>query len=204
MPLDHIVYAVPDLTAAVDDLEHRLGVRASHGGQHLGRGTHNALLSLGDGRYLEIIAPDPLQPDRTPPRPFGVDVSGQPHVAGWAWRVDDIDVAIAHAREHDYDPGDPVAMHRLTTDGVQLNWRLTLNATGGGPVPFLIDWADTPHPSRSAPTGLSLLSLRIEHPEPETVARALGALGAEAEVVAAPQPALVATFDGPTGEGELR
>jgi catechol 2,3-dioxygenase-like lactoylglutathione lyase family enzyme len=204
MPLDHIVYAVPDLTAAVDDLERLLGVRAAAGGQHPGRGTHNALLSFGDGRYLEIIAPDPSQPDRNPPRPFGVDESGQPHLAGWAWRVDDIVLAIAHARRLGYDPGDPVAMARLTTEGVQLNWRLTLNATGGGPVPFLIDWGDTPHPSRSAPSGLSLLSLRIEHPDPGVIATALNALGADAEVVAAPQPALIATFDGPTGQGELR
>jgi hypothetical protein len=174
------------------------------GGQHPGRGTHNALLSFGDGRYLEIIAPDPGQEERDQPRPFGVDPSGQPPLAGWAWRVDDIDAAIAHARSQGYDPGEPVAMSRLTTDGVQLNWRLTLNATGGGPVPFLIDWADTPHPSRSAPSGLSLLSLRIEHPEPTLIAKALSALGAGAEVAAAPQPALIATFDGPTGQGELR
>jgi hypothetical protein len=204
MPLDHIVYAVPDLTDAVADLERRVGVRAAHGGQHPGHGTHNALLSLGEGHYLEIIAPDPGQPDATSPRPFGVDASAAPRVAGWAWRVDDIDAAVAHARRHDYDPGDPIAMHRLTTDGVQLNWRLTLNATGGGAVPFLIDWGATPHPSASAPVGLRLRSLRIEHPDPGVITDALTALGADAEVVAAPEMTIVASFDGPSGPGELR
>jgi catechol 2,3-dioxygenase-like lactoylglutathione lyase family enzyme len=204
MPVDHLVYAVPVLDDAVGDLERRLGVRAANGGQHTGRGTHNALLSLEDGRYLEIIAPDPLQAESSQPRPFGVDSASRPRMAGWAWRVDDIDAVIARARQHGYDPGDAVGMQRLTTDGVQLQWRLTLNATGGGPVPFLIDWGDTPHPSRSAPSGLTLLSLRFEHPEPATIATALTALGADAELVAAARPAMIATLDGPTGQSELR
>ena len=44
MLIDHLVYAVPDLAAAVAEAEERFGVRPQAGGQHIGLGTRNALL----------------------------------------------------------------------------------------------------------------------------------------------------------------
>ncbi len=45
--VDHLVYAVPDLDRGIAYIEQLLGIRATLGGRHVGRGTHNALLALG-------------------------------------------------------------------------------------------------------------------------------------------------------------
>lgn len=57
--VDHIVLGISDLQAGIDTLEELTGVRPVFGGEHPDLGTHNALMSLGTGLYLEILAPRP-------------------------------------------------------------------------------------------------------------------------------------------------
>ncbi|MDQ2809182.1 MAG: VOC family protein [Chloroflexota bacterium] len=62
--IDHIVILVPDLTQAEQDYT-ALGFTVTPGGEHAGGLTHNALIALADGSYLELIAfrdTDPLPP----------------------------------------------------------------------------------------------------------------------------------------------
>jgi Glyoxalase-like domain len=127
MLIDHLVYAAPDLPAAVAEVEARFGVRARAGGAHTGSGTRNALLALGPRTYLEIIAPDPGQPAPPAPRPFGVDGLRRGGLAGWALACDDIDAAVARARSRGYDPGEVaggqhrtrlVMQHRLAAGNI--------------------------------------------------------------------------------------
>ena len=55
--LDHVIIGCNDLDAGIRFVQERTGVRAVPGGVHPDRGTSNALLSLGDRQYLEIMAP---------------------------------------------------------------------------------------------------------------------------------------------------
>lgn len=204
MLIDHLVYAVPDLAAAVAEVEERFGVQAQAGGQHIGLGTHNALVALGTQTYLEIIAPDPGQPDPAMPRPLGVDDVRRGGLVGWALACDDIDAAAARARSHGYDPGEVTDGQRIGSTGTVLRWRLTHNAMAGGLIPFLISWGDTEHPARSAPHGLTLEAFHLEHPDPASLALPLTALGADVEIRPAGTVALIARLSGPNGSMVLR
>ena len=178
--IDHLVLAVPDLAAGVDDLESRLGVRPALGGAHPGRGTHNALVGIGDS-YLEIIGPDPDQDEPAAGRPFGVTNDMTPRLVTFAVRPGEgetIESLVEAARSVGHDPGEIVEMSRTTPDGTTLSWRLTApSVTAGGSIPFLIDWGDTTHPVATAPSGGRLVDLTGStgrHELANAVNRALG------------------------------
>ncbi len=59
--LDHIVIAHPNLDIAMQEFANLTGCSPTYGGPHVGGGTHNALVSLGESVYLELISPDPKQ-----------------------------------------------------------------------------------------------------------------------------------------------
>lgn len=225
--IDHLVYAVPELAAGVRQLAERLGVTAAAGGSHEGRGSHNALLSLGAGTYLEIIAPDPDQPPPPRPRPFGLDALSEPRLVTFAvhevrpsallpasgrsaplppaaagqhlhqWRV--------RAAARGYEPGPVAAMSRRRPDGTLLSWRLCQHPAPpfGGVVPFLIDWGNAESPAATAPIGCRLLALEVSTPDAAAVGAALRALGVAVCVRNGARPALRATLVTPRGTVEL-
>lgn len=179
--LDHLVLATPDLAATVADFTRRTGVAPAPGGVHVGLGTRNHLVSLGGSGYLEIIGPDPEQPDPDGPRPFGVDALPGPRTVSWAIRTPDLDATIAAARARGHDPGPARAMSRRTPDGTLLSWRLT-DGTDTEPcslVPFLIDWGTSPHPTASGLPETPLLALSATTPDPEGLRPRLAALDIE-------------------------
>ena len=136
--------------------------------------------------------------------PYGVDGVVRSGLVGWAVACEDIDLTVEQARSAGFDPGDVIDGHRRTADGTTLAWRITSNAQAAGVIPFLISWGDTPHPAASAPPGLRLESLYLEHPDPDSITAALRVLGTTVPVIRADRAALVAHIIGPTGGGRLR
>ena len=203
--IDHLVYAVPDLEAAAVELTERLGVAPGPGGQHPGWGTRNVLLSLGPRSYLEIVGPSADPPEAGRRRLFGVDELSVPRMLTWCEAPADLDATVQAARAAGYDPGEVRAMERRCADGSRLSWRVTPLETlpHGGLVPFLIDWADAPHPGGRAPTGCSLRGLVVEHPDPDSLRGPWAALGLEHELRRGDRPGLRARLDTPRGELEL-
>jgi hypothetical protein len=204
--IDHLVYATPDLNHAIDEVERLTGVRATPGGQHLGLGTRNALISLGPRTYLEIIGPDPEQPAPREPRPFGIDENKQSRIVTWAANSENLEQLRRDAERSGILLGVVGSGSRKRPDGVLLAWRYTNPRTiiEDGIVPFFIDWGSSPHPSETAAKGLRLVELRAEHPDANRAEQTLKQLGLDLRVKNAAKPGLVAVIDGPKGRVELR
>lgn len=203
--IDHLVFVAPDLEEGVAFLEATLGVRAAAGGKHPGVGTHNALLSLGDGVYLEILAPDPDQGEAVGPLSSAMQFS-PPRIATWAEKAPDIEDRVTRARTAGHNIGAVSAASRRLPDGSLLEWSFTFPppAAADGVAPFLIRWGPGSHPSQTTPQGCELLTLRGEHPEPDRVRALLSAMQAELPLTEGPTPALIATIRCPKGVVELR
>lgn len=176
--LDHIVIASPNLQALASEFYELTGVKPVPGGRHEGKGTANQLVGLGEGRYIELVGPDPKQGEPDNPRPLRVDDVTETRVVGWSIRPDDMNTRVIEARKAGYDPGSPEPMSRKTPSGEMLDWVITPLIGGlGGTVPFLIDWKESKHPSEGLP-GVTLLSLTLIHPQPDELRLALKAIKA--------------------------
>jgi len=202
---DHAVYAGADLDALVLEIEARTGVRPVPGGEHESLRTHNALLGLGAGRYLELLAPIP---GAGTPSAFGRLLSDlpDPRLFMWAVRVPDLDGFVRAGTRAGLAMGAISPMSRQPPTGPTRRWRLTTGGAGvyGGVVPFGIEWAPGAHPADDAPAGCTVAGLRADHPEPDRMRDALRALGVDLAIDAAATPALHLTLDAPAGRVALQ
>lgn len=164
--LDHIAIAGQTLAEATDWTEQRLGVPLQPGGAHDVFGTHNELLGLADGLYLEVIAIDPsaLPPERA--RWFDLDrFQGPPRLTNWICQVEDLDAVLDALPQ----AGVPVSLSRG-----DLRWRMAVPENGILPYdncfPALIEWQSPVHPSALL-TGLGcrLSRLTVTHPQADTL-----------------------------------
>lgn len=187
--IDHLVLACATLESGIAWAERTLGVRPAVGGRHPQWGTHNALLSLGEGCYLELLAPDPAAPEpRAGVGPFGLGAvcaagaqHAGPRLTAWMVRVPPggLEAACHAMRAAGVDCGAIRDGARLRPDGSELRWRLTVPPEPllGCAAPWLIEWSGAEHPSRAAPVGCRLSWLEVTHPEPARVRSALEAIG---------------------------
>ena len=199
--VDHLVYAAPDLTEAIDSIERLFACSVVPGGRHQDWGTRNALISLGDAAYLEIIGPDLESQIGAGPSLFGIDQLDSPRLTTWAAKENDLDGIIASAHRVGLDLGSISAGRRALPDGSTLAWRLTDPFADrlGGIVPFFIDWGAGTHPATSLPFACTLLALTVEHPDPGHALAAMAALGVAPDVVPAPDIRITAKIQTPNG-----
>jgi hypothetical protein len=174
---DHLVVAIRSLPEGIAEFERLTGIKAGAGGKHPGRGTENALVSLGGGRYVEIIAP---QAGATlDARDEGMRQLEHLTIITWAVSVSDVEEAVKALRASGVAVQVPQPGSRITPSGERLEWTTFGVAGPSLPLaPFFICWSRaTKHPSTTTPGGCTLTELTVQDPAPDRLAAALNALG---------------------------
>ncbi len=193
--IDHLIFAAPTLESGMDAIENLLGIRPVVGGQHKGRGTHNALLTFGD-IYFEVIAPDPAQPDVPKPLWMKTDQATQPKLWTWATVNPDLFELEKVANQNQISLGEIESGTRIQTNGNILKWQLTepILENENGIMPFFLNWGETIHPSKTLPQAGEILSFKAIHPNPELIQNQLDKLGVNLLVEKGNDPHLEATI----------
>src|SRR5258708_727599 len=199
--VDHVILGVGDLDAGIRELEIRTGIHAVRGGQHPGRGTQNALASLGSRTYLEILAPQP-----------GAKLEGELAElaklktltpAGFAVFAPDVEAVRSKLQRDGVKTTEPQAGSRVTPSGTTLHWQtFSILEPRLADAPFFIHWDDlTVHPAKTSPGGCTFVALDLASPDAAGVARLQKALGPAIRTTVGPE-SLAFTFQ--CGAHEVR
>lgn len=188
--LDHVIISTGILREGIAEFARRTGVTPSFGGKHPGRGTQNALVSLGRGRYLELLAPV-------------VDSSsaGPLVVSGWALHTDQVDALGATLKPHGFAVSPLSPGSRQLPDGALLKWTTAaLVDTNAAAAPFFIHWdSGSIHPSKSSPQGCVLERVTLTDVPPFRTIDLLKALDLDIPVERGKEPGLTLVLQCPKG-----
>lgn len=198
--LDHLVISTTDLTAGRAWAESLLDVRFGPRGEHVVMGTHNHLIGLDRGAYLEVISTDPQAPAPQRPRWFDLDnFNTTPRLTNWVVNVDNLD----EAKQRSPDGAGEV------TEFVRgpYAWKMLVPEDGklpfNGCFPALIEWLSEHPAPQLVNAGLVLRRLKLMHPEAAALEDALSPFAGALEnvrIVQTEQAALHAEISSPSGE----
>jgi hypothetical protein len=206
--LDHIILGCNDLDAGIAFVEEQTGVRPALGGAHPGRGTMNALISLGQRHYLEIMAPNPkatgIQPNAVE-EITTLKALTSPRVITWAAHPNDITGLARKLRDSGVAIVGPTPGSRVRPDGRVLSWKtLSLADDRHGLLPFFIEWSPhSVHPSVDAPGGCHIEHFAAVDPNPSDLSKAFKRIGIDALVEHGERSQLQVRIVGPKGRLEL-
>ena len=198
--VDHLQLGVPDVDKGSRQVADLTGVTPAFGGVHPGRGTANALMSLGGRSYLELIGPAAGESPQTP-MTRGLAALTKPSLRTFAVETTDIDAVAQAAGRAGLKVSGPAPGSRRTPDGQLLTWRsLNIEDRGfGGFMPFFIAWGSTPHPATTSPAGAALKQFRVEHPRAAELQALYRALGLDIRVDPAAEPRMILEVSTPKG-----
>jgi hypothetical protein len=160
---DHFIILVGDLNTGIESFR-KLGFEVKPGGEHPAFGSHNALVALADGTYLELVAfRDPALAAKT----FWGDLVRKLEIhegfGSYVLSSNDLTNDVQAIRQRGLEVADPRPGTRTRPDGQTVAWH---TAVVGGTIseflPFLIQ-DDSPRTRRVEPATQGLGSrLRVK------------------------------------------
>lgn len=198
--VDHLIWACRDIDHGIAVIAELTGVAPAKGGRHHGNGTQNALLSLGETLYLEVLAPDFDQELAGTPGQRLAHLA-QPGMLTFCMAQPDLAAQAELLTKAGLTADGPLDYARETPSGETMRWQL-LFAGGhgfGDHMPFFIDWMACRHPARTAPGGCTLTEFSIGHPEAGALNALYRSIGIPCAAAQTAQPELTATLQTPKG-----
>lgn len=157
---DHLVVSGATREAGRHFVETTLGLEMEEGGEHPTFQTHNAVMGLEAGVYLEAIAANPAGDAPSRSRWYDLDrFEGAARLTNWACRTNDLEAALAQF---------PEAGEILELSRGDLRWRMAVPKTGILPFdnlfPALLQWDVAEIPQDRLVAKARVTEVRISHP----------------------------------------
>ncbi len=204
--VDHLVYCVHDLEACIHLFNEIYGIEASIGGRHLSQGTKNALVNIGNGCYLELLAIDPDNDTVGRDRWMGIDLLTSNKITRWAMKSFSINSDSKVLAGYKPDLGALDKGMRQSPDGGMLRWDMTLPSSEPEVevMPFLIDWSvSDAHPTTALSEQGQLMELHLSSPEPDKLIPYFHQLDIDIKITQGKDTTIKAIIKGPKGVFEI-
>jgi len=209
---DHFVVGIADLDEGMALIEKLTGVRPVYGGVHPSIGTHNALISLGDHTYLEIIAPNPDADfenlDSALKATYMEPLKQMTTVTLFLWAVgsDNLYGTGKSLQAAGLELSAPSAGSRKKPDGTLLTWQSAyITEPGSAEFPFFIRWGDaTASPAEDSPKGCLFKRFAVSGPDTLALKKLTNQLGLAVEVNTASDSKFQLRLDCPKGGVALK
>ena len=157
--IDHIILVINDLENGISQFTELTGVAPVFGGVHPNSFTQNAIASLDNQSYIEILAP---RSDLDSIPNWIMEFENLTPI-GWAVTAKNIDFTRSKLSNFNYAISDPNSGSRDTPWGDKLAWTtFGLLDNNSFVFPFFINWEENVvHPSENAPKGCRLNELQL-------------------------------------------
>jgi len=186
----------------MDELESILGIRPAFGGYHKTQGTKNALLNLGSGCYLEVLAIDYDNTAIKASRWMGIEHITSPRITRWALKSNRIESDVEILKRYNDAMGTIFQGSRKTTNGDILAWEMTLPLANPKIelIPFVVDWSDSDyHPTEKLNHKCTLKDIRFSSSTADKTNLVFDELGISNSIYQGVKKEISITIESPNG-----